>query len=372
MMTKIKYLPFFIAIFFLFLMSTNVIAHNKVVVIPLNSCKIVSSKIITVPSDYSTIQGAIEAANEGDTIKILAGTYNEIISIKKDNITLDGKNKDTTILNGNKSSSTISINNSKNISINNLSIGNGKNGISINFSSVYLSNLKIKDNGNGLQVVSNSHINIDNTFVNNNIDNGLELKFNSTAYIDNSEFNNNSSAGVFFTMGSSVYIQYSKTSNNSVGLSSSINTSTRIIGCEIMSNIFGIVLRGNATGLLTGHNIISDNGDVAGGAGIDISANSHLSIASSNPGLEISANKGPGISVSMNSSLLLEGGSINNNQGDGINLSGNSVGQIFYNIFPISIVENNGYGINCAGAILEGDVDKITFSNNALGDTNCP
>lgn len=39
---------------------------------------------ITVPRDYPTIQAAIDAANPGDTIKVLPGTYREQIIITKD------------------------------------------------------------------------------------------------------------------------------------------------------------------------------------------------------------------------------------------------------------------------------------------------
>ncbi len=57
---------------------------------------------ITVPTDYPTIQAAINAAQNGDIIQLNAGTYNENISIsgKPINITINGEDKTNTIIKG--------------------------------------------------------------------------------------------------------------------------------------------------------------------------------------------------------------------------------------------------------------------------------
>lgn len=41
------------------------------------------STTITVPDNFSTIQGAVNAAKSGDTIFVRAGTYCEIVTIEK-------------------------------------------------------------------------------------------------------------------------------------------------------------------------------------------------------------------------------------------------------------------------------------------------
>ncbi len=53
--------------------------------------------------NYSSIQEAINASSDGDTIFIYAGIYNETIVVNK-SICLIGENKETTIINGNNNS----------------------------------------------------------------------------------------------------------------------------------------------------------------------------------------------------------------------------------------------------------------------------
>ena len=52
---------------------------------------------ITVPTDFPTIQKAIDEANEGDTIKVLPGTYTEQLTISK-NLTIIGSGAKSTII----------------------------------------------------------------------------------------------------------------------------------------------------------------------------------------------------------------------------------------------------------------------------------
>ena len=58
-----------------------------------------TSETSTVPDDYRTIQEAINNVNEGDTIFVRAGNYNEHLTIDK-SISLIGEDKDTTIIDG--------------------------------------------------------------------------------------------------------------------------------------------------------------------------------------------------------------------------------------------------------------------------------
>lgn len=55
---------------------------------------------IIIPTDYPTIQEGIDNATSGDTIKVLEGTYNEILVIDKNNIKLEGDKSNLTKLEG--------------------------------------------------------------------------------------------------------------------------------------------------------------------------------------------------------------------------------------------------------------------------------
>ena len=56
-----------------------------------------SSRTITVPDDYPTIQAAIDNASAGDTILVRSGNYNQSLTINK-TISLIGENQQTTTL----------------------------------------------------------------------------------------------------------------------------------------------------------------------------------------------------------------------------------------------------------------------------------
>ena len=56
--------------------------------------------VLNVPSDYATIQEAVDAAVEGDLILIAPGTYNEAVQVTTNNIIIRGLERNTVILDG--------------------------------------------------------------------------------------------------------------------------------------------------------------------------------------------------------------------------------------------------------------------------------
>ena len=63
-----------------------------------------------VPSEYATIQLAIDAATNGDTVYVSNGTYVENINYNNKDLYLLGENKDSTIIDGNQNGSVVIIN----------------------------------------------------------------------------------------------------------------------------------------------------------------------------------------------------------------------------------------------------------------------
>ena len=66
-----------------------------------------SAAILIVPTEYSTIQEAINSASEGDTIFIQDGIYYENLQVGK--VRLTGESRENTIINGSQQNSTIII-----------------------------------------------------------------------------------------------------------------------------------------------------------------------------------------------------------------------------------------------------------------------
>ena len=128
---------------------------------------------IIVPTDYPTIQEAIDNAADGDTILVLNGTYHEHIKIQK-TITLIGEDKEKTIIDGDGSGDCIYIPSDSgiegfDITIKNLTIRNGYNGIKADTvsakSDIVIENNIIKENEHGIymdfcwaQIIRRNHI----------------------------------------------------------------------------------------------------------------------------------------------------------------------------------------------------------------------
>jgi parallel beta-helix repeat protein len=81
-----------------------------------------SSKTITVPDDYKTIQIAINSASPGDTVYVRSGIYGERIVVDKP-VFLIGEDKQTTVIDGSGTGTVVQITNS-NVEVANFTIRN--------------------------------------------------------------------------------------------------------------------------------------------------------------------------------------------------------------------------------------------------------
>lgn len=158
---------------------------------------IVSAETLNVGQGqaYLTIQSAIDAAKNGDKIMVGEGAYNENPLIKTNGISIIGKNKEKTIIEGGKTSSGIRIDGVNNAIISGFTVKNsGGGGQDAAGVTIYkgndntVSNMIILSNSVGISIYQGS---------NNNVISGNDIESSSGngIYIyasnDNNIFNNN-------------------------------------------------------------------------------------------------------------------------------------------------------------------------------------
>ncbi len=83
-----------------------------------------SSKTVVVPDDYSTIQGAVDAASAGDTVFVREGTYYERVEINK-TLTLVGENKERTVIDGGYEGPVVLVDRQDGVTVSGFTVQNG-------------------------------------------------------------------------------------------------------------------------------------------------------------------------------------------------------------------------------------------------------
>jgi hypothetical protein len=115
-----------------------------------------NSRVIRVPTDYTTIQDAINTAAPGDIILVLAGIYNEHITINK-SIKLIGVDRATTIIDGEGNGKAMAILSDEAL-VDGFTIRNAKRGIQIDGAiNVTISNNIVMGNEIGIDLFVSPH-----------------------------------------------------------------------------------------------------------------------------------------------------------------------------------------------------------------------
>jgi len=160
---------------------------------------------IRVPQDYTTIQEAINAANEGDTIFVRNGTYYENVVVNK-TVSLIGENRNTTILDGEEQRWPVAINHTSHVDFRGFTVQNSLGIYGYGGGGVYLEesdNCIVTDNilnnnqyGIGLYGSSNNVI-YDNLLI-ENAANALVLSYFPHNLACNNSFFNNTLTGASY------------------------------------------------------------------------------------------------------------------------------------------------------------------------------
>jgi len=206
------------------------------------------SAVIEVPTDYTTIQAAIDASVNGDTVIVAPGTYWENINFNRKAITvISSGGADLTVIDGNKNGSVVELINGEGLDsvLDGFTITNGSGATLTGYT-----------RGGGIYCANSSSPTIINNTISGNVagfGGGIYCREQSSPTITNntiSENNTTWNGGGIYCNSSSPTITNNKISGNSAGLSGGG------IHCSINSSL-----------ILT-NNTITGNTSSTGGGGI--------------------------------------------------------------------------------------------------------
>jgi nitrous oxidase accessory protein len=237
------------------------------VCISLSGCNEQKPQTLIVGSGekYTTIQGAIDAAHNGDTIQVQIGTYPENIVIDKQ-LTLISSDTTNTVIDGGKKGHVIEIK-SNNVEIFGFMIRNSDTSSTDNPSGIYLDgtqNCKIEYNiisyniwGIYLQE-SNNNIIIGNTVTSNDA-HGIRLWNSSNNQLTDNTITNNSASGFLISQSDRNIISNNLLSSNHYdGIILDSSSANLITNNTITNNRFGILIQ-TGLGKPTNSNTITRN-----------------------------------------------------------------------------------------------------------------
>jgi len=212
------------------------------------------------PGNYTTIQSAINAASDGDTVYVYAGTYNENINITS-SLRLIGAGRTITTIQGNNLRPTVNIF-KQNILVQGFTIKNDgtQTGIETTTSA---SQHQFKNNiltmtSRGINLYYSSENTITGNLIYDNTDTGVYTDVGQNATISNNEFYNNTVNGIYLSGCGAVFVENNTIINNGRGIYGYADNGNIIRNNIIESNAIGIQLSGAFT-LNSNYNTISHN-----------------------------------------------------------------------------------------------------------------
>ena len=303
-----------------------------------------------------TITKALEL---GDSRKpmlvVVRGTCNEDVAIMRDDVTLQGDPTVGGTINGSSTGNTINIVAADRVVLDRLTINGGVNGVRIAGTlSVAIANSEIRGATQSGVALNNAHASINNCTI-ENAGNGVSLQA-ATARLQNNKIRANGGHGVYLNGRSHISSNGNTiSSNGSNGIMAEENSNVSSLRDTISSNGAGGVLVVKASYASLNQGTVASNGGHGVYVGFASAGISGGSTISSNQGCgvygdsvvlnvtdsTITGNQGCGVAVYLGSSVALGRSAVNGNIGDGLAVRANSTAHID----AATIKNNTGNGI---------------------------
>src|SRR3972149_2636181 len=187
--------------------------------------------VIRVPTDFTKIQEAINAANSGDTILVDSGTYPGNIVVNK-TLSIIGENRESTIIDGLGNAPAVNVTGS-NVVFEGFTVRNGAYGLYLHYSS-------------GSTIANNA-------IIESTGDSGLLLDHSTNSVIANNTVANNQEVGIYLYYSSGNTISHNNSTNNLVGLWLLYSNGNSVLSNNASGNSYGLWLE------FSGSNTLRDN-----------------------------------------------------------------------------------------------------------------
>ena len=251
--------------------------------------QVASARVITVPDDFLTIQGAINDASDGDSVVVRTGIYHEHIVVNK-TVSLVGEDVSTTIIDGSgighvviitsddvnmtgftvRNSGTayhitgINLNNVNHCNVSGNIITNNEHGLEIHNYSYYNTisgNNMTENNKWGMHIIDSHYNNVSGNVIGGSIWGSIAIHgFSTHNRIFENNVGNNDNGGISIDGSEYNDIYENNIANNLWGISVQYGSEYNAISCNnIANNNYGIKLESNTYANKFYHNNFVNN-----------------------------------------------------------------------------------------------------------------
>jgi parallel beta-helix repeat protein len=304
-----------------------------------NNIIVTSQFSIRVPQDYPTIQDAISAANPGDLIYVLPGTYNTSFTVNKGRLRIIGEDRLTTTIDLSEATSIRLV--AENTSISGFTIRNSRDPYA----------LYVESNGNT----------ISNTIFESNAGGvycGFEDDSKIVAHnsIRDNEFRNNSQVSLYLNLACQNIIFQNNFSNNHMGILVYSESANNTISSNRLSNTRSICI----TTRFSPGSIVCNNYINSGTVGIFVDIGSDNSTVSENELVNVQGLHGVIYLISTNNVVVRSNFLLNNSGGIYLDHSCNA-------LVSNNTMRDNKFGLGVHGEQLPHFMHMIDSSNRING-----